>query len=306
MSSRVDADVPAWQLHTVGVQRWQLARLKPAQGRPNVLLLHGFPDAPAHWLPVAERLAKAGFGCTVPYLPGYGGSDSLPMGHDVQSLAEATLALMDSLSHDPWYLVGHDWGAVIAYGVSALAPARVQAAVTAAVPPLATFQRNLIRHPGQLRRSWYMGYFQLPTKPEQALADSHAALLIRLWRDWSPGLTDVRPYVEEVRRALDSPQKVAAALGYYRALFGRTPGGWSRWRSNYALVQQPLMVPTCILAGDADGCIGLPLFDGSADAFARRDLCQFSVVHGAGHFMQLEQPTKVSQLIADWLRLQPL
>lgn len=307
VSSGADSAPVVWTERVVAGQRWHYATTGQGCTRGTVLMLHGFPDCAAHWLPVAHRLSDSGYRCLVPEMPGYGGTDPLPHGHDIESIAEALLALMAELMPGhAFYVAGHDWGAVVTYAMCNLDPTRIRSAVTMAVPPLSTFQRNLLRHAGQLRRSWYMGYFQLPGKPESALADPSGALLRRLWRTWSPAIADVDPYVARVQQALRSPVQQSAALAYYRALFGRGLGGWQRWRSNYRLAQRKLAVPIRIVAGLQDGCVGSAIFADCAAAFVHPHFCDYQPVLQAGHFMNIDQPELVVELARDWFARSPV
>ncbi len=245
----------------------------PAEG-PLVLFLHGFPDTPHAWLPVMERMA--GYRCVAPFLRGYAPS-VLEGPFDIDSLAADVRALGDALSPStPYAIVGHDWGAMLTY---LAAGSRTAAAVTLSVPHPSSFARALLEDPAQLRRSWYMFFFQLPFA-ERIVARNDWAFVDRLFRTWSPSL---RADTREVKQALRP-----AALEYYRAMLRHAARKWPR-----------IATPTLYLVGREDGCIGADVgrdqhryFDGP---FARE------TIEGAGHFLQWEKPELVAELVRGWL-----
>lgn len=192
----------------------------PVDG-PLVICLHGFPDSRASFRHLTPALTNAGYRVVVPALRGYGPSS---LAHDgvyhTSALAHDVISLHERCGGDERAIViGHDWGAAATYLAVMAAPERFSRAVTMAVPPLAAMAGAMLRF-DQLQRSWYMWLFQLPIA-EFAVAANDAAFLDRLWEQWSPGY-DGRDDVRLVKAALDSPERIAAAIGYYRAMF--SPG----------------------------------------------------------------------------------
>lgn len=179
----------------------------------------------------------------------------------------------------PVDLVGHDWGAAITYVICARAPERVRRAVTLACPHPRTLLR-MLRSPAQLRRSWYMAFFQLPLSARIARARDFA-LIDRLWRSWSPGFElDNRS-----RRALHACLAASwpAPVRYYR------PQPFRSGRIATPLLQ---------LHGERDGCIAPPTEIDDAHRFAERVL---DVVPGVGHWLHLEDPGGIARRIRAWL-----
>lgn len=261
----------------------ELLEWGPRGGRA-VIALHGFPDVPRSWAPVAERLAAEGFRVVAPFMRGYAPS-TLAGPFTVDQLADDLLALAAAVSPGaPVAVVGHDWGAVTTYAACARAPERFSRAVTMAVPHPAAFLENLRRVPSQLARSWYMAFFQLPRVPEWTL---RRGLVRRLWRRWSPAWTaDV---VEVERTVLAS---LPAPLEYYRAAARDLARG-------RRVAPGHIAVPTLWLHGADDGCIEARVGEGQERHF---DEFRGVVVPGAGHFLQLERPDVVAAHIRDWLR----
>jgi pimeloyl-ACP methyl ester carboxylesterase len=247
---------------------------------PVVICAHGFPDCPRSFREQVPALVAAGFRAVTLSMRAYAPSSPSRSGrYDAAALGGDLLALADALSPDaPVSLVGHDWGAVAAYAAAALAPARIHRLVTAAVPHLRVAGARWLR-PSQLRRSWYMGFFQLRGLSERRLAADDMALVERLWRDWSPGYACPVDEMEAVKRAL-APH-LPDVLGYYRAVLSFDG------RARRALLART-QVPALYVHGVDDGCVGVELADGVESAYAGPVELQ-RIAH-AGHFVHLEQP----------------
>lgn len=260
----------------------------PSDG-PLVLLLHGFPDIPRGWEPAMHAIAASGRRAVAPWLRGYAPS-TLERPVDVRALARDAIDLADALSpHEPVDLVGHDWGALIAYAALALKGERFRRAVTMSVPHPLAFQLNIAKHTSQLRRSWYIAFFQLPFLPERRVARDDFCFIDDLWRVWSPGLKPDPAYLRELKDCLSRSMPVP--IEYYRALKRRDRD------LERAMVR--IDTPLLYLHGADDGCVGAALGRGQ-DRFFGAEL-RTEIMAGAGHFLQLEQPERVAELIAGWL-----
>lgn len=260
---------------------------------PLVLCLHGFPDAASTWDDLLPVLAAAGYCAVAPFMRGYAPS-TLPTDDrfDATALAGDVLALADRLAPEaPFRLVGHDWGAIAGYAAAGVAGKRLAAMVTAAVPPTARFLANM--HGAQLRRSWYMGLLQVPGLAERVLAHDDMALIDRLWRAWSPGWAFTAADTAPVKKALATPAHRRAACRYYRALRPLLLDSQRR----RAVMRWQTDVPTRLIFGETDGCIGPEMFAGSRDCFTGAVDCQGLA---AGHFMHREQPAQFAERVLDW------
>lgn len=256
---------------------------------PLALCLHGFPDQPQSFRPLAARLAAAGYRVCAPHLPGYHPSPerSAP---DALALGRWAVAAADHLAPDqPACVVGHDWGAIAVYVAAALAPGRFSAAVTLAVPHPLALLGNLGRNPAQLLRSWYMFFFQLPRLPERALP----TLADRLWSGWSPGYRladgDRRALVESLVASGSAP------LDYYRHLRRAPRLLTPAVRAQLARIT----TPTLILHGERDGCVGAALGRGQERFFT--GAVEAERIAGLGHFLHLEAPDAIADRILAWL-----
>lgn len=268
----------------VGAERF--VALTAGEG-PVALLLHGFPDVPRSWAPVMETLAPR-FRCVAPWMRGYAPSTTEGP-FDADRLAADVIGFADALSPDaPVLLVGHDWGAAAAYVACMRAPSRFLGCVPISVPHPLAFLRHLGRDAGQLRRSWYMGFFQLPGLPERAIRRTD--LVARLWRRWSPGLEPPPGHLDEVvdtvRRSLPGP------IAYYRGM--TRPLAEAPLRVKDARNER-IEVPTFYLHGADDGCVTPEAAAGQGRFFAAP--FEAEVVEGAGHFLPLERPEAVARAV---------
>lgn len=267
-----------------------------ATDRPLVLCLHGFPDFAPSFSAMLEALADAGFFAVAPWLRGYAPS-TLEGPFDPDTIADDALAIVDALSPGrPAALVGHDWGAVASYAALAKAPERFTRAITMAVPHPVAFLRNVLREPGQLKRSSYMGLFQLPFIARAVVTRNDFAFIEALWRAWSPGFT----LPEDQMRALKSclAASMPAPIAYYRTLAWPPADAIRRVRD-----ARKIRVPVLHLAGATDGCITPSLGRGQERFFAGE--FRADIVPGAGHFLHLERPDDVNARVLRWLTREP-
>ena len=263
--------------------------------RPLVLCLHGFPDHPPSFIPVMERLAAAGFRPVAPWMRGY--YPSVQGGpYHAERLAGDVIGLAHALSPDRRaFLLGHDWGAAATYAAMAEAPEQFCAAITLAVPHPLTFMANLGLQPGQLYRSWYMLFFQLPHLPERIVRRRGLAFIDRLWRTWSPGYRLGSSARQKLHDCLEASWP--APLEYYRALLQPVGAAISRIRDQ---ARRRIVTPTLHLHGADDGCIAFSAGHGQERYFTGPFESQ--IIPNAGHFVQLEAPDTVAARAIAWAR----
>lgn len=260
---------------------------------PVVLALHGFPDDRATFRPLVPALAAAGYRVVMPALRGYRPSGLARSGrHDALAAGEDAIRLARHFSPDaPVRIVGHDWGAVAAFAAVAFAPERFSHLVSMAVPHPAAFVRALA-NPAQLRRSWYMGLFQIRGLAEARLAKDDMAFVDRLWRDWSPGYRPTAEEMEVVKAGIRGRER--EVLAYYRALL--SPRALLGARPLFGKVR----VPAIHVHGEDDGCIGVESAEGAERFYARG--YELRRVPGAGHFLTRERPAEVAEILNGFLR----
>lgn len=266
---------------------------------PLVLCWHGFPDSPLTYRHLARDLVADGFRVVMPWLRGYPPSEVVKGPYQIAALARDAIALADHLSPDrPAYLVGHDWGTLLAYGAATLAPERWRRVVVLAVPPTRIFRAFLIRDWDQQRASWYQFLFQLGPLSEAVVSADDFAYVDRLWKSWSPGWALDRVALDAAKRAVRDG--FPASLDFYR-------DAWQPDRQDPALaadqrriVDGPIRVPVLLLHGLRDGCILPGAMRDVADHFAG----EFAIeaLPGVGHFLHLENPELVNPKILAFLR----
>jgi pimeloyl-ACP methyl ester carboxylesterase len=254
---------------------------------PNIVLLHGFPDTPYSWAEIEAVLVGAGWRVSVPWLRGYHPETILAgRRYDPETLGRDGLGLLDAIGAPDAVLVGHDWGALIAYAAATLAPERVRAIATFGIP-----------HPSVLTRSpaalWAVRHFFTLKLPwaAQACRRNDFAYLDRLYRRWAPSWYG--PARDEslaaVRRAFSTPAVLAGAIGYYRDLpLGKQPP---------VLLQVP-PVPGLIVGGTED--LSDPeLFDRTAELMPSPS--RALVLDGAGHWPHRERGAVVLDELRQFL-----
>jgi len=264
---------------------------------PLALCLHGFPDTAHTWRHLLPALADSGYHAVAPFMRGYAPTAVPADGaYQTGALVADAIALHEALGGgEDAVLVGHDWGALAAYGAGALAPERWRRIVALAVPPPRVTLGAFADY-AQVKRSFYLFLFQLPIA-ERVVGGEDAAFIRGLWADWSPGY-DATEDLEYVARSLAGPGRLSAAIGYYRALFDP-----SRHDPRYAAEQDAVGAvapqPTLYLHGEADGCLSPDTVRSTPASLSPASHMEY--VPAAGHFLHLEQAEDVGKRIIAWL-----
>lgn len=269
---------------------------------PLVLCLHGFPDHAPSFRHTLPALAAAGFRAVAPFMRGYAPT-GIPAEPSYQSavLGQDVVGLLEALSpSEPAFVFGHDWGAIAAYAGALIAPARFRKLATSAVPYGPQFMQGLVSSYDQLRRSFYIWFFQLPAYPEMAVAANDFAFLERIWGDWSPGWELPAADLCALKDTFAKAGVLDAALGYYRHTFNPAFQRPELSELQAKIFFDPIDVPTMIFYGANDGCIGRELLDGMEASFPRG--LEKVVLEGAGHFSHLEKPAEVNAALVRFFR----
>jgi pimeloyl-ACP methyl ester carboxylesterase len=273
----------------------------PVDG-PLALCLHGFPDHAPTWNALLPELAAAGYHAVAPWTRGYAPTGLAPDGnYEVSSLALDAIALTEHFAGDRTdsVLIGHDWGAITAYTAVGHAPERFRRFVTMAVPHQVAVMNHFLTNPRQLQCSWYVFLFQTPFA-EYAASNNDFALIDLLWSDWSPGFTPDPTFIRELKETFAAPGSLDAAIGYYRFMLGGLPGDPALEAVGHA-ASGPMAIPALYLHGTNDGAM-LP------EMLHREEMeplfpagLEFHLVPDTGHFLHLEAPTLINQLVLDFL-----
>jgi pimeloyl-ACP methyl ester carboxylesterase len=193
-------------------------------------------------------------------------------------------------------IIGHDWGATATYAAAAFAPERWRKVVTMAVPPSEVLTAAFLGNLAQIKRSWYMFFFQHGLS-DLVVGANDLAFIDMLWSDWSPGYPAGED-VAHVKDALRDPANLAAALGYYRATLGAGYVDPSLADVQAAAQNDPPQ-PTLYLHGADDGCIGAEVAEYAAEHVPAN--ISVRILDDCGHFLHVEQPDAVNNEILEFL-----
>ena len=256
---------------------------------PLIVFLHGFPELWWSWRHQLRAFADAGFWAVAPDMRGYNESDK-PEGvasYELEELAGDVAGLVRALGREKAIIVGHDWGAMVAWAVAQLHPSVVTRLGILNVPHPVQMTRGLMR-PKQLLKSWYMFFFQLPGIPERVIAKNDYAYIRRTFASDGFGPEEIEPYVEAMR----TPGALTAALSYYRAairrvLTGRTP--------------KPIRIdcPVLVIWGDRDSYLGKEMATPPASFVPN---ARVEHIPEATHWVQNAAPERVNELLLGFAR----
>ncbi len=276
-------------IETNGV-KLHLTTVGPKDGQP-VVLLHGFPEFWYSWRKQIPALVKAGYRVFAPDQRGYNLSDK-PKGikpYRLDTLAKDILGLIDFLGYEKVHLIGHDWGAVVAWAFALWYPDRLHRLGILNVPHPAVMSRFLRRDFEQMRRSWYMFFFQLPWLPEYFLR-------VNDWQNGARALRGVgKPHsfskddIVQYKQAWSQPGAMRAMLNWYRALLRYRPKFPQGMRVNH---------PMLMIWGMQDSALSHRMARPSLDFCEDGMLVFFEV---ASHWVQHDEAEAVNQILIEFL-----
>ncbi|KAA2236862.1 alpha/beta fold hydrolase [Salinarimonas soli] len=249
---------------------------------PLVILLHGFPEFWWGWRRQIEPLAAAGLHVLAPDGRGYDLSDK-PRGvgaYDLDTLAADVIGLADALGRRKVALVGHDWGGLVAWWTASKHPHRVDRLVVLNAPHPAVAGSYIRRHPSQLLRSSYVGFFQLPGLPEGLLRARNFALMRRALRRSSRPGTFSPDDLDRYAAAWAQPGALTGMLNWYRAL-----------RHRPRLARPTVEPPTLLIWGGRDRFLQKGLAEASL-ALCRQGRPLW--LDGASHWVHIEEAETVN------------
>jgi pimeloyl-ACP methyl ester carboxylesterase len=250
---------------------------------PAVVLLHGWPDSHRLWRAQLPALHAAGFRTIAPDQRGMGESFA-PQAVDayaVPTLVADVLGIMAAVGVERAHVVGHDWGAAVAWVVASLAPDRVDRLVALSVGHPAAFRRAGIE---QREKSWYMLLFQFVGIAEEWISADD----FRNFREWAH-----HPDADAVIADLRRPGRLTAGLNWYRANVGPE----SLLAPPPAL--PPVAAPTMGVWSDGDRALTERQMLESELSVAGS--WRYERIDGAGHWMQLEAADALNALLVDFL-----
>jgi len=285
-------DESTWQHRTVDVNGVQLHVVEAGAG-PLVILLHGFPEYWRSWRHQIGPLVDAGFRVVAPDMRGYNLS-SKPRGvasYRIEQLSADVAALIEEAGESRAVIVGHDWGGVVAWDFAMRYPKMIDKLIVLNAPHPALIAREF-RKASQLRRSWYVFFFQLPWLPELSLRSrGYLALRSVLLRDpvrrraFTP--RDILGYVE----AQAQPGALTATINYYRAALRRGRSGDGKLRR--------IKAPALLIWGERDRYLNADFTVGLEPLVPKLRVARIA---DASHWVQNDAPERVNELMLEFLR----
>jgi pimeloyl-ACP methyl ester carboxylesterase len=209
------------------------------------LCLHGFPEHAISWRHQMPLLAKLGYRVWAPNLRGYGATDSPQeiSAYRTKTLVEDVAALIQAANAKEILLIAHDWGGALAWILAMRRPELIHRLAILNVPHPACFARELHRF-HQLRKSWYMFFFQIPALPEYLLGRDHARMIGRMFRNGARSRSRFPDDVIDVYRDNASrPGGLTAMLNWYRAFFQGRKSGQGSAAGGFPKITTPTLFP---------------------------------------------------------------
>lgn len=262
----------------------------PKSGVP-VVLLHGFPEFWYGWRHQIPALVEAGCRVIVPDQRGYNLSDK-PKGaknYGAFTLVEDIIGLIDVLGYEKVNLVGHDWGAVVAWTLAILHPERLHRLSIMNVPHPAVMRRFLTRDLEQIRRSWYVFFFQLPWLPEAGMKQDNWRGAVSALRGSGKIHTFTNEDIEKYKEAWSQPGAMTAMIDWYRAVLRYQP----------PMPKDPrIKVPTLMMWGMKDVALTHRMARPSMDYVDEGNLILFPE---ATHWVQHDAAEEVNHYLVDFI-----
>ena len=250
---------------------------------PAVLLLHGFPDSKRMWRYQVPRLVEAGFRVLVPDMRGFGDAPKPqdPEPYALPGIMEDVVGIVDALGVDSVGLVGHDWGAAVAWITASFYADRVDRLVALCVGAPGNSATTSIR---QREKSWYFYFFQFDTAEAWLRHDDWA-----LFREWTRGDGDVERYLEDLSR----DGRLTAGLNWYRANVRPEPP------SDDPAPYPDVECPTLGVWPDGDNYLTEGHVTASTEKVAGE--WRYERIEDASHWLMLDRPGAVNDLLVEFL-----
>ncbi|MDE1172961.1 MAG: alpha/beta hydrolase [Parvibaculaceae bacterium] len=272
-------------------------------GHKLALCLHGFPESKFSWRYQIPMLAELGYTVWAPNLRGYGGTTrpEEKNAYKMDNLMADVAGLIDAARargiDGPVTLIAHDWGGAIAWSFALQEVRPLEKFIVMNLPHPTIFMQKVGTW-AQLRKSWYIFFFQLPWLPEWMMRRNNAEFIAQAFRGMA---VDKSRFPDEVlneyRRNALNPGALTAMVNYYRAAFSDRALS-RRWRS-----PPQLKTPTLMIWGEEDAALGKELTYGTE---ALVDNFMIRYLPGVSHWVQQEAPEKVNAIMRAWLEGQPV
>lgn len=272
---------------------------KCGDGDTLALCLHGFPELAYSWRYQLPMLAAAGYAAWAPNLRGYGAS-SRPLGvenYHIDRLMDDVAALIDASGKKSVVLIAHDWGAIIAWQFAIEKRRPLDKLIICNVPHPGPMAKALRTGFAQVRKSWYVLFFQIPRLPEFLLGLRGAHAIGEMLRKSASNTATFPPEATDVfRQNARQPGALTAMLNYYRALF--------RGRKAVAARGMPVIeVPTLMIWGEDD--VALTMASTYDTGLYVSDF-RIRYLPRVSHWVQQEAPEQVNAMIKAFLEGRPI
>lgn len=259
-----------------------------------IIFLHGFPDFWYGWQQQLQFFAAKGYRVIAPDQRGYNLSDK-PRGvknYHLDILASDIIALMDNLQIDKTYLVGHDWGAGVAWWLATHYPQRIKKLIICNMPHLVVMRNYLLSNIRQMCRSWYILAFQIPFVPERIIR--YAFNLKKALRDGATNKAFSEEDLVQYKEAWSQKYAFTTMINWYRASVRYQFSTIAKKETRTKLVE----VPTLIVWGKKDAYLSQEMVEPSAKMCQE---CEIYYIDEATHWIHREYPKEVNARIEEFL-----
>jgi pimeloyl-ACP methyl ester carboxylesterase len=272
----------------------------PSDGFP-VVLLHGWPDDVRTYDRVVPGLQAAGLRTVAPYLRGFGDTSFLSKDTmrscEIIAMAQDVIDLADALSLPKFAVIGHDWGARIAYALAIAVPRRISRIVAVSVG----WQPGELPTPSlKVAQAYWYQWFMTTKRGRQVVQSNGKAFARTQWENWSPaGWFDDGDF-ERTAKSFENPDWPEITCHSYSVRWGEADKD-----RNYAdldrlvTAAQSISTPTLMIQGGSDA-VTLPDTTEGKDKYFTGGYARH-VLPGVGHFPSREAPDALNQLVADFL-----
>ena len=260
------------------------------EGRPLIILLHGFPEDAHMWDEYMVKLASLGYFVLAPDILGFGQSDSQTSVNDYapEKLNTDLYSLMQKYNYEKVIFIGHDWGSAIGWSFGNEYKKNIKKLVLISAPHLDAFQRNLKTNPIQILKSWYMFLIQIPILSEFLIGFNQGWILKKAMKIGSSGKIK-NERVEDLNKLWLEKGRLSSMLRIYRFI----P------KLAFLNLNYPITVPTLVIGGENDPFIAQSLFKKSVGYCQDGEL--FILPH-VRHFPHYEDSSKLLKKIISFIK----
>lgn len=283
-----------WQHRYILVNGIRMHYVEHGNG-PLVILMHGFPEFWYSWRYQIPALAQAGFRVVAVDMRGYNETDSPQevSAYKAETLTQDIADLVHALGETKAHIVGHDWGGGVAWNLAKHHPEVIDKLVVMNCPIPAILSQHLRSNFTQLKKSWYMFFFQIPGLPEKAMGKDLGSYLAKAFRGWAYNKDnfkreDIAQYVEAFEKS-----GLTGPMNYYRAALREGLKKENR-------TVKPIDVDTLLIWGEGDKALGKELTYNMEQYFTKD--FQLKYIPNCSHWVQNDAPEQVNEYLIDFLK----